>query len=98
MNGQSPILAASSGADGDLIVDVAARERLSSDRSVASFAALAHIAERYDRLILHESHGSRHSYLVEDAGAVFRYDIGTVDEETLELAPPPPTRLRSVRR
>jgi hypothetical protein len=59
------------------------------------------IAERYDRLILHEARGAGHSYLVEDAGAVFRYDVGTIDEDTLELSPDgprPPVRLRSVRR
>ena len=86
---------------GDLLVDVASRQRLSCDRRVASFAALARIAERYDRLILHESHAEGHSYLVEDAGVVFRYDVGTFDDETLELSPgppPPPVRLRSVRR
>jgi signal peptidase I len=84
---------------GDLVVDVGTRPRLASDRRVASFPALARIAERYDRLILHESHGDAHSYLVEDAGAVFRYDVGSVDDETLELVPPtPPVRLRSVRR
>jgi hypothetical protein len=83
---------------GDLIVEVASRQRLASDRRVASFAALVRIAERYDRLILHEWRGDTHSYLVEDAGAVFRYDVGAVDEDTLELPLDSPPRLRSVRR
>ncbi|HZR96998.1 MAG TPA: signal peptidase I [Gaiellaceae bacterium] len=70
---------------GDLVVDVGAREPLPSDRPVTSIDALARIAERYDRLILHEVHGGRHSFVVEDAGVVFRYDAGAADD-TLEFS------------
>ena len=44
------------------------------ERRVESMDALARIAERYERLILHEQRGGLHSYLVEDDGRVYRYD------------------------
>jgi hypothetical protein len=44
------------------------------ERGVESMDALARIAERYERLILHEQRGGLHSYLVEDDGRVYRYE------------------------
>ena len=48
--------------------------------------ALVRIAERYDRLVLHEEQGACHSFLVDDAGTVYRYDVG--------VAPDAPTEIR----
>jgi hypothetical protein len=71
---------------GDLIVAVAAGERLpGSERRVSTMEALARIAERYDRLVLHEEQGGCHSFLVDDAGTVYRYDVGVVPDATTEL-------------
>jgi signal peptidase I len=71
---------------GDLIVAVAAGARLpASERRVATIEALVRIAERYDRLVLHEEHGGGHSFLVDDAGLVYRYDVGTSWDATTEI-------------
>jgi signal peptidase I len=71
---------------GDLIVAVAAGARLpGSERRVATMEALVRIAERYDRLVLHEEHGGRHSFLVDDAGLVYRYDVGSTPDATAEI-------------
>jgi signal peptidase I len=68
---------------GDIIVPVAAdAHRQSSERRVATIDALARIAERYDRLILHETRAGGHSFLVDDAGVVYRYDLGASPDET----------------
>jgi signal peptidase I len=71
---------------GDLIVAVAAGARLpASERRVSTMEALVRIAERYDRLVLHEEHGGRHSFLVDDAGLVYRYDVGASTDATTEI-------------
>jgi hypothetical protein len=71
---------------GDLIVPVTpGLQRNSSEHKVATIDALVRIAERYDRLILHETRGGGHSFLVDDAGVVYRYDIGSPPEETTEI-------------
>ena len=71
---------------GDLIVAVAAGARSpGSERRVATMEALVRIAERYDRLVLHEEHGGRHSFLVDDAGLVYRYDVGATPDATTEI-------------
>ena len=62
---------------GDLIVAVAAGARPQApERRVATMEALVRIAERYDRLVLHEERDGLHSFLVDDAGLVYRYDAG----------------------
>jgi hypothetical protein len=38
-------------------------------------AALSSIAERYDRVILHNVRGARHSYVVRDEVSWYRYQI-----------------------
>jgi signal peptidase I len=71
---------------GDLIVAVAAGERLpGSERRVSTMEALVRIAERYDRLVLHEEHWGGHSFLVDDAGVVYRYDVGAPPDATTEI-------------
>ena len=71
---------------GDLIVPVAPGSyRHASERTVATIDALVRVAERYDRLILHETRAGGHSFLVDDAGVVYRYDIGSPPEETTEI-------------
>jgi signal peptidase I len=60
---------------GAWLIDVAAVERPAHvERHVESIDDLARIAERYERLILHEQRGKLHSFVVEDAGIVYRYD------------------------
>ena len=71
---------------GDLIVPVAPGwQRRSSERTVATIEALVRVAERYDRLVLHETRAGGHSFLVDDAGVVYRYDIGSPPEEATEI-------------
>lgn len=60
----------------DWIVDVVPSERPNTDeRHVASMEALARLAERYDRLILHEHRVDGDAFLVEDGGIVFTYAV-----------------------
>ncbi len=60
---------------GAWLIDVAAVERPPhAERHVESIDDLARIAERYERLILHEERDKLHSFVVEDAGIVYRYD------------------------
>ena len=40
---------------------------------LADIGSLVRVAEQHDRLIFHLVEGDEHSYLVEDAGSVFRY-------------------------
>lgn len=83
---------------GDLIVAVAAGARLpGSERQVSTMDALVRIAERYDRLVLHEEHGGRHSFLVDDAGLVYRYDVGATPDATTEIHFDEALRLRAGR-
>jgi hypothetical protein len=71
---------------GDLIVAVETGGRTpGSERRVATIEALVRIAERYDRLVLHEEHGGGHSFLVDDAGLVYRYDVGRSPDATTEI-------------
>jgi signal peptidase I len=89
---------------GDLIVAVAAGVRPQApERRVATMEALVRIAERYDRLVLHEERDGLHSFLVDDAGLVYRYDVGGPAEATTEIRPantlrPRPVHIRSVDR
>ncbi len=66
----------------DSVVDVASGERPAGiERRVATMDALARIAERYDRLILHEGQEGRDSFLVEDDGIVYRYEVESPEEQ-----------------
>lgn len=58
----------------DWIVDVMPRDRPAGvERRVASMAALARLAEQYDRLILHERRDEGDAFLVEDDGIAYTY-------------------------
>lgn len=60
---------------GDWIVDVAPGDRPAGvERRVASMDVLARIAERYERLILHERRDGSDAFVVEDDGIVYVYD------------------------
>ena len=64
----------------DWIVDIAPGERpTSAERRVASMDALARLAERYDRLILHEHREDGDAFLVEDDGVAYAYVVRTWD-------------------
>ncbi len=83
---------------GDLIVAVEAGMRSpGSERRVSTMEALVRIAERYDRLVLHEQHWGGHSFLVDDAGLVYRYDVGTPPDATTEIRFDEAHRLRNGR-
>ncbi|MGH2686253.1 MAG: hypothetical protein ACRDJP_12375, partial [Actinomycetota bacterium] len=62
---------------------------------VATMAALARIADSYERVILHEDRGGTHSYLVEGDVALYRYQAGQpaaaepAPRAEPEPAPPP---------
>lgn len=73
-------------------------ERAVSPIDVASFEGLFRLAERYERMILHERVDGEHSYLVEDDGRVYRYRIPASVAESKASAEPPdgPSRLPSV--
>jgi signal peptidase I len=61
---------------GDRLVEIAPGERpAGAERRVASMNALALIADRYERLILHEPRPGFDSFLVEDDGIVYRHDV-----------------------
>jgi hypothetical protein len=61
---------------GDRLVEIAPGERpAGAERRVATIGALALIAERYERLILHERHDGFDTFLVEDDGIVYRHDV-----------------------
>jgi len=67
---------------GAWLVEVAPRPR--SDAAVldvTTMEGLARLAERYDRMILHEVFEDTHSFLVEDDGVVYRYRPGTPGAE-----------------
>lgn len=60
----------------DWIVDVLPDPRRSSDeRRVPSMAALARLAQRYERLIMHEQRDGADAFLVEDDGVVYAYVV-----------------------
>lgn len=50
-------------------------ERAAGERRVSSMAALARIAERYDRLILHERRGDSDAFVIDDHGVVYAYVV-----------------------
>ncbi len=56
---------------------------------VADMAALARIAERYDRSILHETTAFGEAFWVTDESGQFRYAIGAVEPSTVELIEAP---------
>ena len=61
---------------GDSLVEIAPGERPAGvERRVATMDALARIAERYERLILHERRDGLDAFLVEDGGIVYRHDV-----------------------
>jgi hypothetical protein len=45
---------------------------------LGSIEDLIRLAERYERVILHERRGPEHAYLVEEAGVVYRYRVHDV--------------------
>ena len=59
-----------------LLVQVAHVRDPSTQRVVvvSDMAALVRIAERYDRMILHERIGGRESYFVAEDGVLYRYE------------------------
>ena len=61
---------------GPLLVPVAwmQRARVETVVAVTSMEALVRLAERYDRAILHEESTGVHTYFVEDAGVVYRFE------------------------
>ena len=52
-----------------------------------SIDALARVAERYERFILHSESGPEHNFLVDDGTTLYRYRT----EETVDPVPLPPT-------
>lgn len=79
----------------DWLIPVAARRRARAATAiqVASMDSLARLAERYDRMILHEHEDGVHTYLVEEAGSHYFYETkagvvaveATVEPETKPL-------------
>ena len=61
---------------GELLIPVTAVERTRAESAVtvATMEALARLAERYGRMILHEESSGLHAYAVEDDGVVYRYE------------------------
>jgi hypothetical protein len=67
--------------DGRIIVPVAASEpgtQRVATVDVTTMPDLVRLAERYDRLILHQARGGTHVYLFEAEGIVYRYSIRDV--------------------
>lgn len=63
------------------LVDVAPRPRSrESVLDVTTMEGLVRLAERYERMILHEVFEGAHSYLVEEDGVVYRYRSGAPAE------------------
>jgi signal peptidase I len=77
---------------GDWIVEIAPGERpAGAERRVASIEALARLAERYERLILHERCERSDAFLVEDDGIVYRYEVERpIDPDDVTLVGWPP--------
>jgi signal peptidase I len=85
----------------DLIVPVARSDRRSYDEIVelTSIETLARLAERYDRLILHEQTPLGHSYRIADDGILYIYLIGDAAGllphiATVTKTPEPPLKTR----
>jgi signal peptidase len=66
---------------GPLLVEAAPRARREAVRDVETMDGLVRLAQRYERMILHERDGAAHAYLVEDDGVVYRYRTGPVPGE-----------------
>ena len=69
--------------DGHMIVPVAASEpgtQRVATIDVTSMSDLVRLAERYDRLILHQARDGAHVYLFEADGIIYRYSIRDVDQ------------------
>jgi len=68
---------------GSWIVSLAPGNVPESAVDVASFDDLVRLADRGERMILHEQQGTRHSYLVEDGAVLYRYRVdGSAGEST----------------
>ncbi|MGH3103507.1 MAG: signal peptidase I, partial [Gaiellaceae bacterium] len=62
---------------GSWLIDIAPRRRAGEAvLEVTTMDGLVRLAERYERMILHELHEGVHSYLVEEDGIVYRYRSG----------------------
>jgi len=62
------------------LVDVAPRHRPREVvRDVTTMEGLARLAERYDRMILHEQRDGLHYYVVEEDGVAYRYQMGEME-------------------
>jgi signal peptidase I len=57
---------------------------------MATIEGLVRLAERSDRMILHEEHEGAHLYLLEDEGVLYRYRAGEVEPEPLGWNGPAP--------
>lgn len=55
---------------------------------IASIEGLARLAERYDRMILHDSANGTHRYFVEEAGVLYSYEPS--QGQSVRTGPPPP--------
>jgi hypothetical protein len=68
----------------ELLVPVSRSDRRSYDQviEVTGIEALAHLAARYDRMILHEQSEFGHSYRVVDDGILYAYHVDTAPEAT----------------
>jgi signal peptidase I len=66
---------------GHLLIPVTRTERHSWDEvvEIGSFETLARLADRYDRVILHEQYEHHNSYCVADKGILYCYLIGSAD-------------------
>lgn len=64
---------------GSWLVESAPQERPDPVHELASFDDLVRVAERYERVILHEQRGREHSYLVDEGGTVYRYRTWSLD-------------------
>ena len=58
---------------GPMLVETAPQDREGLVHELASVDDLVRVAERYDRVVLHERRGREHSYVVEEQGTVYRY-------------------------
>jgi signal peptidase I len=88
--GARPSAAAVERRYGSRIVAVKGRSRSAgSVVDVDSIEALAAIAERYDRMILHEADGTAHTYVVQDGDTIYRYrQVEDENERGLVGTPP----------
>jgi hypothetical protein len=67
---------------------------------VATMDGLARLAERYDRMILHEDNRGTHRYFVEEAGVAYYYQPASPEtgaEPPAAIDPPKQPRLRAAK-